>query len=452
MSEYPAWPSCSSRMGHLLTEFPANTQLINKISYNEKLSFWKNRLDASLHSNKSIFFNLDDLRENDKFNMKYKNELDHTNTVHIIKRQIFETVLAAYSSDYQDSYSFKRKNDAVIASYDNTWSFWAGDKLKGAIFGVSKVDFVSIKELSCISDLLTGIHGQTLDREMLNVYLNKNYRILSDPEINALLGFLKLNKLLIHDEDFQIFIIRKLDKSETNTQTKISESKLATFRLNKTLSNIQQKIDKENLRICGLKSEAKKFLANKNKTRALTVFKKAKIGEENLDRLYNQLDNIQGLLDGIENAQSDKEILESLKTGVMGLKSVQDGTSVDEVEDVMTELDGVLGDQLEIRDAIGRKSEVLSVSFDDSELEDELNDILKEEDKPEVKVRAKQEIVKLPEVPESAVNELELIMDEIEALKINKENSDETKLKSNNELPLNNVNNLDKQVLTPIVN
>jgi len=100
-------------MGHLLTEFPANTELINKISYNEKLAFWKNRLDSSLHSNKTIFFNLDDLRENDKFKMKYKNELDKTNTVHIIKRQILETVLSNFLNDYQDDYSFNRKTEAV---------------------------------------------------------------------------------------------------------------------------------------------------------------------------------------------------------------------------------------------------------------------------------------------------------------------------------------------------
>jgi len=157
MSEYPAWPSCSSRMGHLLTEFPANTELINKISYNEKLSFWKNRLDSSLHSTKTIFFNLDDLRENDKFKMKYKNELDKTNSVHIIKRQIIETVLSSFPNDYHDDYSFNRKTDAVISNYNNTWSFWAGDKLKSAVFGGSKSDFVSVKELNNIVDILTPV-------------------------------------------------------------------------------------------------------------------------------------------------------------------------------------------------------------------------------------------------------------------------------------------------------
>lgn len=460
MSEYPAWPGCSSRMGHLLTEFPANTELINKISYNEKLSFWKNRLDSSLRSTKTIFFNLDDLRENDKYKMKYKNELDKTNTVHIIKRQILETVLSNFSNDYQDDYSFNRKTEAVISNYSNTWSFWAGDKLKSAVFGGSKSDFVSVKELNNIVDILTPFFGETLDRELLNLKLEMSYRKISDSEMNALLAHLKQNNLLSHDEEFKVFIIRNLQKNEENT-TKLSESKLAVFQLEKTLSSIKLKIDRETTKINGLKTEAKKFLNDKNKTRALTIFKKAKIGEQNLDKLYNQLDNIQGLLDGIQNAQSDKEILESLKAGVVGLKMVTGAVSVDEVENVMDELDDVLGDQVEIQNAMGR-SVIEKDGFDDFELEDELNEILEKEseivgeivgeidEKSDSEVRINTEIPKIPEVPGSAINELDLIMDEIQALKINKENTDEVNRKnqSKNQSFVNNGTNQNKPVLT----
>jgi len=313
---------------------------------------------------------------------------------------------------------------------------------------------VSVKELNNIVEILTPVFGETLDRELLNSKLELMYRKISDSEINALLAHLKQNSLLSHDEEFKVFVIRNLQKNEDNT-TKLPESKLAIFRLEKTLATVKSKIDRETLKINGLKTEAKQFLSNKNKTRALTVFKKAKIGEESLDKLYSQLDNIQGLLDGIQNAQSDKEILESLMAGVMGLKSVTGAVSVDEVENVMDELDDVLGDQVEIQNAMGR-SVVKEDSFDDCELEDELKEILeKEAESAEIErkaglvVESNFGIPKLPEVPDSAVNELDLIMDDIQALKINKENTDEVNRKNDNQSNVNSVIHKNKPVLTP---
>merc|ERR1712173_170114 len=110
---------------------------------------------------------------------------------------------------------------------------------------------------------------------------------------------------------------------------------------------------------------------------------------------------------------------ESLKTGVVGLKSVQNGVGVDEIEDVMSGLDEVLGDQAEIQNAMGRGIEAIG----GESWEDELNEILEDAKEPEVRLKiTKSENLKFPEVPDSAVNELDSIMHDIEAMRINKEN------------------------------
>merc|ERR1712173_537049 len=122
---------------------------------------------------------------------------------------------------------------------------------------------------------------------------------------------------------------------------------------------------------------------------------------------------------------------ESLKTGVVGLKSVQNGVSVDEIEDVMSGLDEVLGDQAEIQNAMGRGIDVIGgENWRDEDLEDELNEILEEAKQPEVRLKVNDNL-KLPEVPDSAVNELDSIMQDIEALRINKENNQEVVMTSN---------------------
>ena len=65
------WPS-DQRVSVLLTKLPNNLSLVNKKVLQDKINFWKLRLENSLKYNGKIIFNLEEVLSDEKYNLLYK--------------------------------------------------------------------------------------------------------------------------------------------------------------------------------------------------------------------------------------------------------------------------------------------------------------------------------------------------------------------------------------------
>jgi len=398
---YPEWPS-EARMSILLTKFPEQkTALLNTTSYNDKLQFWKSRLNASLADNKCIFFNLATLTSDPKFNMIYKGKAKPD-------QQIFQIVIANnLNTDYVDATNHDRNTEAILSSVENTWGFWMKSKVTNAVFGGSTTDYVSNTELSRLADLLKdhleSASIRIFDKEGLNAEITIAYgRILTEREFTALLAFLKGKGVVSMNSGRTVF--RVFGESGGA----LTQGEEAKFQLEKSVNRLGERIGTQEARVLDMKREIKEVMNKGQKTKALNILKRVKGIEKKLDNLYNQQGNIQTILDTLLESESEAEILKTLATGVKSLKSINSHTSISQVDDVMSDLSEALADANDVSHALGTSFEPVDQSDLDLELDQLAQEIEAEEKKTleiERKSREDATLERLKEIENDTPNQ-----------------------------------------------
>jgi len=379
-------------MSVLLTKFPAQkTALLNQTSYNDKLQFWKSRLHSSLAHNKSIFFNLNSLTSDPKFNMIYKGKAKPD-------IQIFQTVLSSeLNTEFIDLTTHERNTQAVLANSSQTWSFWFQSKVSTAVFGTSNTDYVSLHELRRLTDLLKS-HldpGTIFDRSRLNTEIAIAYgRILDEREMNAFLAHLKSqDNLILTNTDNTIF---ELFPQSNDSKGFLSQGAEAKYQLKNSIQSLEERIQSEESKIQEMWTEIKTVMHKGQKTKALNLLKRVKGREKKLDNFYNQQSNLQTLLDTIMESETETEILTSLQTGIQSLRSINSETNVEKVDDVMADLSDVIADANDVSNAISSQIEQNS-SQNQDELDNELDSIFQEMEKQRIQKELEEKEAKSKE-------------------------------------------------------
>lgn len=360
ISEMLAWPD-EERMSFLMTKFPQKSSLVNQTAYEDKVKFWKNRLTSGLIEKKRIIFDLFDVLRSDSFGLQYQS--------HAPDISILETVVKAEADNFPYLKDELTNADAIIRNVENSWTFWAYQKIPISIpFSKNDSRLVSIEALDKICDLICE---------------NKNKEIVnSDGMLKAISSIGKFSK---NEEKLIIARLKKRkiinftdgelsDKIYKFGAGEISSVEVAKYQIETTLAELENTISKKESEIVKLKKEAKVAYLNKLKSKAVTILRRAKTQEATLEQIYQQQYNLQGILEKLDNKSNEKEVLESLKIGTETLKNLQK-EGVDHVEDVMDSLEDALADANEISDAISR-----NVKFDEDEedVEAELELILKQ--------------------------------------------------------------------------
>lgn len=115
--------------------------------------------------------------------------------------------------------------------------------------------------------------------------------------------------------------------------------------------------------------QAKKFLAAGNRRAAMTCLKRKKMYEKQVLTLQTAVDRIEEQCMAIEGASANLEAMQAMKTGASAMKTINQGMSIDQVEDTMDDIQEQMDISNEISDAIARP---LGDAYDETELEDEL--------------------------------------------------------------------------------
>lgn len=170
--------------------------------------------------------------------------------------------------------------------------------------------------------------------------------------------------------------------------SRITEQDKAVLKLKQTRDKLKQYQKKIVVNQAKERILAKQLLDQGRKDKALRLLKKKKFQDSLLDKTDVQLDNLDKLVQDIEFAQVEIQVVEGLKGGNEALDALHQIMSLDDVEKIMGDTEDAIAYQNEIDDLMAGGAGVEQP--DEDELLAELGELLGDE--------AEQE---LPDVPVS---------------------------------------------------
>ncbi|KAK6638149.1 Charged multivesicular body protein 6-A [Polyplax serrata] len=147
---------------------------------------------------------------------------------------------------------------------------------------------------------------------------------------------------------------------------------------------------------------AKSLIQNGRKERALSLLRKKRFQEEQLNKLDKMLENIEKMTSDIEFKQVEMNVLDGLKAGNAALKKLHQLISVDEIERIMDETKDGIEKQQEIDELLHGAL----TSEDEEAVLDELNALISGAEETEV-INKLDELPEVPELPETDEEEEE---------------------------------------------
>lgn len=179
--------------------------------------------------------------------------------------------------------------------------------------------------------------------------------------------------------------------SKDKKESRINSHDKAVLDLKLQRDKLQQYQKRIELTLETDRQMAKKLLSEGKKDRAKLLLRKKKYQESLLTRTDGQLDNLQTLVNDLEFAQVEQQVVNGLKIGNEALKKANEMLSIDEIEQIMDDTAEAIEKQKEIDLLISGQ---LSAEDEDDVLA-ELDDLVAAEaNEAEV-----EEDVTLPEVP-----------------------------------------------------
>ena len=179
--------------------------------------------------------------------------------------------------------------------------------------------------------------------------------------------------------------------SKDKKESRINSHDKAVLDLKLQRDKLQQYQKRIELTLETDRQMAKKLLSEGKKDRAKLLLRKKKYQESLLTQTDGQLDNLQTLVNDLEFAQVEQQVVNGLKIGNEALKKANEMLSIDEIEQIMDDTAEAIEKQKEIDLLISGQ---LSAEDEDDVLQ-ELDDLVAAEaNEAEV-----EEDVTLPEVP-----------------------------------------------------
>ena len=170
---------------------------------------------------------------------------------------------------------------------------------------------------------------------------------------------------------------------------KVSRDRLTRYR-NKT------NLDSEKLL-----SKAKLYKIQNQKSTALSLLKLRKLKEKEVDKINEQLLNIQTMISNIQTKEQEKEMIYALREGKNALKKLHEENSLEDVLKLMDEVEEQNDIQRQMDDILNQTGERLT-EYEEEELEQELLSIMSGEDAME------DTAISMPEVPRERLPTLDI--------------------------------------------
>jgi len=163
---------------------------------------------------------------------------------------------------------------------------------------------------------------------------------------------------------------------ETNNKNNVSSNEIVGKAIQTGKQQIQlmeKKISLFEKRINGCEKNAKLFIKQKNRTRAMHELRKKKIYERQIEKWNGIIMNIESQNIMLDNTTINKSVVGNMKTAKTAMNNIQKDVNIDNVTDLMEDIQDLNADVNEITDLLSETTG-LQGDIDDDELLNELDD------------------------------------------------------------------------------
>ena len=141
-------------------------------------------------------------------------------------------------------------------------------------------------------------------------------------------------------------------KHDKKPESRVTEQDRAVLQLKQQRDKLKQYQKKINVQIEKDRTVAKQLLHDGRKDKAKLMLRKKKFQESLLEKTDGQLDNIDRMVNDLEFAQVESQVVQGLKVGNESLKKLHQLLSLDDVEKIMDETREGIEYQQEIDDLL----------------------------------------------------------------------------------------------------
>ena len=208
-------------------------------------------------------------------------------------------------------------------------------------------------------------------------------------DVDLLIKYLEVNqKLLVIEKDNRKYV--KFTLNSNQTVSPLTQIELSYMELKETEKKLEVDTNKLSDEIESLNELIKSYLKQNNKTTAMEYLKKRKQIEKTLDTKDKTLANVQSMLMSIQQADTNQLTFNVYNKSAAALKEANKVVNLDKLDDTIQDLQDIMYANTEIEDAMAKSPLPSKYTFDDSELNKELADLLA--DNTRVKSMAKMHL------------------------------------------------------------
>lgn len=388
----PDWAD-DQRMNFLFQPFKLREA--NPLSYDAKLSFWKElicrflQFEAETNSeNPRLTVTIDDLQRMFKRNGKTPQCLA------IVIESLLRNGALVLANDMH------RRLHEQVSRKKAGWASWsyqvmvglplrmAADKVQSMIVKKPQgsdivyaiADNVKHWALQLISRVWTqssssdGSTDSTSGLVLSKEEVFQLFKRVDSHDVELLLLWLEAENLVvsIKSDDAQIY---KFAHSKSSKAEHPTEVELGIWRLKKSRFYIAGLLENFQREINTLNSSIRQHVREKNKQHALMLLKKRKNLEKKYDVNSKHLLQLDDVLDEIYHSETSHMVLQAYQSGTKALKSLHTPMTVRQAHGTMDELHDAVEISKEVTDVIS-SSGLTDVLTDDEDLERELNELL----------------------------------------------------------------------------
>ncbi|KAI8499498.1 hypothetical protein Bbelb_225490 [Branchiostoma belcheri] len=197
----------------------------------------------------------------------------------------------------------------------------------------------------------------------------------------ALLHLRKLRKVCIFQSEEGEKLV-KFASSAHKTVSPVTDVEVGILRLKKTEASLMQQVEKLQSDSDRCRTDAKVYLHKGLRNAAKNALRRKQHIQKIMQKREGSLETVHGLLRRIQDAESDKMVIDAYRAGVSAFKQTVDraGLTPEAVDETMLDVQQVIETSNEISDSIaGGQADLSGLDLDMSGLEEELADLLAEE-------------------------------------------------------------------------
>eukprot|EP00092_Neocalanus_flemingeri_P035997 GFUD01039195.1.p1 GENE.GFUD01039195.1~~GFUD01039195.1.p1 ORF type:complete len:423 (+),score=142.15 GFUD01039195.1:44-1312(+) len=360
----PEWTD-NERMSVMFA--PMRHKELNPESWNSKILFWGSLISKWVLHNKKCCVTLEVLE---------KAFLRDGKSPHCLQEVVSECVKTGLVVD-------QARFVASIA-HKGTWGGWVksvgwgavqslGDRVVGHNPSSLVVPQVAEKLMEEMLSKLKSVKPLLKLKQYLFL-TEEDLEDFRDSDSQGLIEFLCAKKLV----EIKVVENTKIYKiSLDNSIVAFDETDVGIIKLHQTLGILDTDIESLEDEVKNLGDKVKQLLKSNSRQSAKSFLQRQKIVEKNLEKKLNQKLNTESILDEILGAESNKTVVDSYKAGLEALKATLNDKSFEDVDDVMDEINDTLMKGNDLTTTISKN--ILDDSVDTIDLEQELNDLSKED-------------------------------------------------------------------------